>query len=47
MDELDIKIKELTELQAELERRTAIEKQAEELIISGKYQQAIDLLRTI
>lgn len=34
-------------LQAELERRTAIEKQAEELIVNGDYQQALEILKTI
>lgn len=47
MSELDVKINEIKALQAELERRTAIEKQAEELIINGDYQQALEILKTI
>lgn len=47
MDTLDIKISEIKALQDELERRTVIEKQAEQLIINGEYQAAIELLRTI
>ena len=47
MNELDVKVNEIKALQAELERRTMIEKQAEQLIINGEYQAAIELLKTI
>lgn len=47
MNELDVKINEIKALQDELERRTAIEQQAEQLIINGEYQTAIELLKTI
>ena len=47
MNELDVKINEIKALQAELDRRTMIEKQVEQLIIDGEYQAAIELLKTI
>ena len=41
------KAKEITELQKELDRRTAVEKLAEKLIIDGKFEEAKELLETL
>lgn len=51
MKELDKKIENLKKwqdkLHAELEHRTKVEQEAEELICQGKMQEAIDLLNTL
>lgn len=47
MDVIDIKINELKELQAELGHRHDVEKQAEELIVKGEFQKALELLKRI
>lgn len=51
MKELDKKIENLKKwqdiLHAELERRTKVEQEAEELICQGKMQEAMDLLNTL
>ncbi len=44
---MDKKVKEITELQKELDRRTAVEKLAEKLIIDGKFEEAKELLETL
>ncbi len=44
---MDKKVKEITELQKELDRRTAVEKLAEKLIIDGKFEEAKELLDTL
>lgn len=44
---MDKKVKEITELQAELDRRTAVEKLAEKMIIDGKFAEAKELLDTL
>lgn len=44
---MDKKVKEITELQAELDRRTAVEKLAEKMIIDGKFEEAKELLDTL
>lgn len=44
---MDKKAKEITELQKELDRRTAVEKLAEKLIIDGKFEEAKELLETL
>lgn len=41
------KVKNITDLQAELDRRTAVEKLAEKLIIDGKFEEAKELLDTL
>lgn len=41
------KVKNITDLQAELDRRTAVEKLAEKFIIDGKFQEAKELLDTL
>ena len=41
------KVKEITELQKELDRRTAVEKLAEKMIIDGKFEEAKELLDTL
>ena len=41
------KVKEITELQKELDRRTAVEKLAEKMIIDGKFEEANELLDTL
>lgn len=41
------KVKNITDLQAEFVRRTAVEKLAEKLIIDGKFQEAKELLDTL
>lgn len=41
------KAKNITELQKELDRRTAVEKLAEKLIIDGKFEEAKELLDTL
>ena len=41
------KVKNITDLQAELDRRTAVEKLAEILIIDGKFEEAKELLDTL
>lgn len=41
------KAKNVTDLQAELDRRTAVEKLAEKLIIDGKFEEAKELLDTL
>ena len=41
------KVKNITDLQAELDRRTAVEKLAEKLIIAGKFEEAKELLDTL
>ena len=41
------KVKNITDLQAELDRRTAVEKLAENLIIDGKFEEAKELLDTL
>ena len=38
------KVKNITDLQAELDRRTAVEKLAEKMIIDGKFEEAKELL---
>lgn len=40
-------VKNVTDLQAELDRRTAVEKLAEKLIIDGKFEEAKELLDTL
>lgn len=40
-------IKNITNLQAELDRRTAVEKLAEKMIIEGKFEEAKELLDTL
>lgn len=47
MSNMDKKIKEIKELQAELDRRTAVEKLAEKMIIDGKFAEAKELLDTL
>ena len=44
---MDKKVKEITELQKELDRRTAVEKLAEKMIIDGKFEEAKELLDTL
>ncbi len=44
---MDKKVKEITELQKELDRRTAVEKLAEKMIIDGKFAEAKELLDTL
>ena len=44
---MDKKAKEITELQKELDHRTAVEKLAEKLIIDGKFEEAKELLETL
>ena len=44
---MDKKVKEITELQKELDRRTAVEKLAEKMIIEGKFEEAKELLYTL
>lgn len=44
---MDKKVKEITELQKELDRRTAVEKLAEKMIIEGKFEEAKELLDTL
>lgn len=44
---MDKKVKEITELQKEFDRRTAVEKLAEKLIIDGKFEEAKELLETL
>ena len=41
------KVKNITDLQAELDRRTAVEKLAEKMIIDGKFEEAKELLDTL
>ena len=41
------KAKNITELQKELDRRTAVEKLAEKMIIEGKFEEAKELLYTL
>lgn len=41
------KAKNITDLQAELDRRTAVEKLAEKMIIDGKFEEAKELLDTL
>ena len=41
------KVKNITDLQAELDRRTAVEKLAEKMIIDGKFAEAKELLDTL
>ena len=41
------KAKNITGLQAELDRRTAVEKLAEKMIIDGKFEEAKELLATL
>jgi hypothetical protein len=41
------KVKNITDLQAELDRRTAVEKLAEKLIIEGKFEEGKALLDTL
>ena len=41
------KAKTITDLQAELDRRTAVEKLAEKMIIDGKFEEAKELLDTL
>lgn len=41
------KVKNITDLQAELDRRTAVEKLAEKLIIDGKFEEAKELLDSL
>jgi hypothetical protein len=41
------RIKNVTDLQAELDRRTAVEKLAEKMIVDGKFEEAKDLLETL
>ena len=41
------KAKNVTDLQAELDRRTAVEKLAEKMIIDGKFEEAKELLDTL
>lgn len=44
---MDKKAKEITELQKELDRRTAVEKLAEKMIIDGKFEEAKELLDSL
>lgn len=44
---MDKKAKEITELQKELDHRTAVEKLAEKMIIEGKFEEAKELLYTL
>ena len=44
---MDKKVKEITELQKELDRRTAVEKLAEKMIIDGKFEEAKELLDSL
>ena len=44
---MDKKVKEITELQKELDHRTAVEKLAEKMIIEGKFEEAKELLYTL
>ena len=41
------RIKNVTDLQVELDRRTAVEKLAEKMIIDGKFEEAKELLDTL
>lgn len=41
------KVKNITDLQVELDRRTAVEKLAEKMIIDGKFEEAKELLETL
>lgn len=41
------KAKNIADLQAELDRRTAVEKLAEKLIVDGKFKEAKELLDTL
>lgn len=47
MSNMDKKIKEIKELQAELEHRTAVEKLAEKMIIDGKFEEAKEILDSL
>ncbi len=47
INSIDRKIDEIKELQEELNRRTLVEKEAEDLIASGKPLEAIKLLNTL
>lgn len=44
---MNSRAKNVTDLQAELDRRTAVEKLAEKLIIDGKFEEAKELLDTL
>ena len=44
---MDKKVENIKALQAELDRRTAVEKLAEKLIIDGKFAEAKELLDTL
>ena len=44
---MDKKVENIKALQAELDRRTAVEKLAEKLIIDGKFEEAKELLDTL
>ncbi|WP_418963383.1 hypothetical protein, partial [Butyribacter intestini] len=44
---MDKKVENIKALQAELDRRTAVEKLAEKMIIDGKFEEAKELLDTL